>query len=238
MTRLPWSSAGCKRLESRAASSHAADAQEGAERRSDEDFDLAVRLRYGAVAKRIRRSRAWLLAQLAYYLAFPVGLILLFTLIGDASLTGALVLAALVVMPGALYDMWDRFGAEAIRRALRTAAFPAQAFAFCAVAAIVGGREGTPEFYAIAAQVLPVFMLALVFQRGVYDLRRISDNDFVGVLAVLLFLAAGEAVALTAVFTAEPRGAFIVAGAVGGALVGVTFHAMGGSDNRGGSGTE
>jgi hypothetical protein len=141
-------------------------------------------------------------------------------------------------MPGALYDVWDQFGAEAIRRALRKAALPAQAVAFFAVAAVVGGRKGTPEFYAIAAQVLPVLMLALVFQRGVYDLRRVSDDDFVGVLAVLLFLVAGETAALTAVFTAEPRGAFIVAGAVGGALVGVTFHAMGESDDRGGRGTE
>ena len=85
------------------------------------------------------------------------------------------------------------------------------------------------DFYSIAAQIIPVLVLALAFQgrllRLPISIRRFEPIEAYTVGAFIL-LAWGEAVALYSVFTGEPGDAGIVVGALCSGFVGILLRAI------------
>jgi len=101
--------------------------------------------------------------------------------------------------------------------------------AFIAAAVIweVGDAPGTLAFHSASAQIIPVLILALVFQGRAFDLGRsrvVVDGLYMFVS--LMLLVVGEAVALMSVFTGEPEAGRIVAGALAVGLSAVAMRAL------------
>ena len=90
---------------------------------------------------------------------------------------------------------------------------------------LVGSRSGTLRFHEIAAQVLAVLFLALVFQAKAFDLRNVHIVvDGLYIMLTLLLIAAGEYSALESVFLGRPANGDVVVGALATALMAVLLR--------------
>lgn len=146
------------------------------------------------------------------------------------------ILLALVAVASFLVaDAYFRWGVESIRAFLRGLSLFELVVVYVIVGFLVGRAKGTIQFYEVSAQLIPLLVLALVYQSNAFALRRIRNvDDLSGLMVSLGALATGEVVALRAIFTGKPGGAPFVAGAIGMALAGILLFALIGSETGSG----
>jgi hypothetical protein len=134
-------------------------------------------------------------------------------------------------------EAYIRLGVDQIRDFLRSFALLIQMLAFIAVSIAVGDAKASLQFYSVAAQLIAVLLLALVFQGAAFDLRRTSLDDLGSLVVTLGSVIVGEATALSSVFHGKPGGAGIVCGAIAAVLAGIVVHALIGRDEPAGATT-
>ena len=104
--------------------------------------------------------------------------------------------------------------------------------AFAATWAFLGARDGTSEFIATSAQVIPVLILALAIEGTVFRLRGDRTQEWTALSCLLLALmATGEVVAVNALMDGVPRGADVSMAAIVAGLAAVTTVAVFGHGN-------
>jgi uncharacterized membrane protein YhdT len=140
-------------------------------------------------------------------------------------------LAVVIVASFLIADAYFRWGVESMRAFLRGLTLFELLIVYLVVTFLVGRANGTIQFYEVSAQLIPLLVLALIYQSNAFSLRRIRNiDDLSGLMVSLGALATGEVVALRAIFTGKPSGAPFVAGAIGMALAGILIFALIGSE--------
>ena len=79
----------------------------------------------------------------------------------------------------------------------------------------VGSRVATLEFHVVAAQVIPILILALVYQERAFSVARSHVVvDGIYMLGIFFVIAVGEAYALGSIYAGEPSRSAAVAGSL------------------------
>jgi hypothetical protein len=91
----------------------------------------------------------------------------------------------------------------------------------------VGSRTGTLQFHVVAAQIIPVLLLALMFQARIFQVSKaLHIFSAMYLMLNLEMVAFGEFAALRSVFTETPQDAAIVVGAIGSLFVSMIVSAV------------
>lgn len=99
--------------------------------------------------------------------------------------------------------------------------------AFEVVSQFVGESSGSLHFDEIAAQVIPVFLLALAIEARFFRLNLIAEPlDLGAMLFTLLLLGSGEFYAMQAIANEQPEHADLIGGAVAAGFVAVSIVAL------------
>jgi hypothetical protein len=151
---------------------------------------------------------AWIVV-LARYGTNPIGLV------------GGILLAV------GLVALIRKIDALALLRALEGMRLFLPIVAFQLASWSVGRFSGTEVFNEVAAQVIPVFLLALALEARFFHLHRVKEPlDLGAMLFTLVLLGIGEFYALQAVATERPDHTDMVSGALAAGFVAIAIAAL------------
>lgn len=193
-----------------------------------------------AKLRRARKMLVWVMVPVmivALLAAVAVGLLIRSGAIPRGDVTPWFRGAAVLIFVGLAFSgflLREGFLREGLRLPIVRALIPLAAFS---VGLLFSGSQATPQFFAVAAEVIPVLVLALAIEGRAFSLNRLPGDHWLvreifklSALGTMFVLAGGEGFALAGASQTEPSPFYtgIVAGAVGAGFAGVmTFSMLG-----------